>query len=763
MTKITNITMDSQISRRAFLSTTGALVVSVAAPGEWGEASANTQAARPPLKGDQLSSYITIEPDGSVIAYYGKIDGGQGLGTAIAQMVAEEIDVAFERVKVVMGDSGLTLDMGGASAAIGVSHGGMMLRRTAAETRRLLVEMASHKLGLPADALTVTDGVVHAKADPTKRVSYAELIGGRYLDSKVKWNGRLSNGLQVEVEAPLKKHTEYKVIGKSLPRRDLPGKVFGTLEMVNDVRLPNMLHARMIRPSVAGAVPVKVDEDAIKHIPGAKAVHVKDLVAVVAEKEWNAVKAARALKVTWSESKPNFPGHDKLHEHIRKAPIVKREFQRENGNFEDGIKQAVRVIEGEYEFPTQSHSSTGPACAVADVRENEATIYTSTQKPYDSAYCVAELIGLPKEKVRAVWMFGTGSYGRNDQGDATADAAVLSKHFGRPVRVQYMRHEGIAWDPKGTASVNRSRAGLDASGKVIAYENISKAFSRLDSNTRETRAADVLAGQLLGLPLNRAESFEIPVASYTFDHGRLGWETIPPLMERASPLRSTHLRDPYGPPILFGSESFIDEMAAATNSDPVDFRLRYLTNPRDRDAVRIAAESFGWQRRPSPRNDLKDGDVAIGRGIAFRRHFSTFIGLVAEVKVHKKTGEIELLRYVCAHDVGMIVNPETLKHVIDRQLVYGTSRAMLEEVRFDANMVTSVDWETYPVLHTPDLPEKIEIVLIERPEAAPSGAAEMALGLVPAAIGNAVFDATGVRLRRVPFTPERVKAALERA
>jgi CO/xanthine dehydrogenase Mo-binding subunit len=273
----------------------------------------------------------------------------------------------------------------------------------------------------------------------------------------------------------------------------------------------------------------------------------------------------------------------------------------------------------------------------------------------------------------------------------------------------------------------------------------------------------VLAGHLLGLPLNSQQDFEIPVASYTFDHGRLGWEVIPPLLDRASPLRSTHLRDPYGPPILFGSESFMDEVAAATNTDPVDFRLQYLKTPRDRDAVRIAAEHYGWQKRPSPRNDQKDNDVAIGRGIAFRRHFSTFIGLVAEVRVHRKTGKIDIARYVCAHDVGMIVNPETLKHVIDRQLVYGTSRAMVEEVRFDENMVTSLDWLTYPVLHIDTVPESIEIVLIKHPEAAPSGAAEMALGLVPAAIGNAVFDATGVRLRRVPFTPERVKAALDSA
>jgi nicotinate dehydrogenase subunit B len=753
----------SAIDRRAFLTSTGALLVTLAAPSGWTDAAANGAVTRPPMKGDQLDSYITIDADGTVVAYYGKIDGGQGLGTAIAQMVAEEIDVPYESVRVVMGDSALTMDMGGASAAVGISHGGMMLRRTAAEARRLLIDMASQKLGIPATELTVTDGVVHSKADPGKRVSYAELIGGRYFDARVKWNGKTSSQLAVEVDAPLKTHDQFKVIGQSFPRQDLPGKVFGTLEYVNDVRLPGMLHARMIRPTVAGAVPVNVDESSIKDIPGAQAVWIKDFLAVVAEKEWNAVKAAKALKVSWSESKPNFPGHDKVHDHIRKAPIVKRKIQRENGTVEEGLKQAVRIIEGEYEFPTQSHASMGPACAVADVRDGEATIWTSTQKPYDSAVCVAELIGLPREKVRAIWMFGTGSYGRNDQGDATADAAVLSKHLGRPVRVQYMRHEGLAWDPKGTASVNRSRAGLDATGKVIAYENISKAFSRTDANTRESRAADVLAGHLLGLPLKPDHTFEIPVASYTFDHGRLGWEIVPPLMDRASPLRTTHVRDPYGPPILFGSESFMDEVAAATNTDPVDFRLQYLKNPRDRDAVRIAAEHYGWQKRPSPRNDQKDNEVAIGRGIAFRRHFSTFIGLVAEVRVHRRTGKIDIARYVCAHDVGMIVNPETLKHVIDRQLVYGTSRAMIEEVRFDENMVQSVDWLTYPVLHIDTLPESIEIVLIKRPEAAPSGAAEMALGLVPAAIGNAVFDATGVRLRRVPFTPERVKAALERA
>jgi nicotinate dehydrogenase subunit B len=664
---------------------------------------------------------------------------------------------------VVMGDSGRTLDMGGASAAIGVSHGGMVLRRTAALARHLLIERAADALALPADQLTVTDGVVHALADGKRSISYAQLIGGRYFDNKVEWNGKTSNALAVDVKVPLRTPDQFKVIGKSFRRGDLPGKVFGTLDMVNDLRLPGMLHARMIRPQVAGAVPVKVDESSIAQIAGARVVWIKDLLAVVAEKEWNAVKAAQALKVTWSDSQPSFPGNDALHAHIRSAPVVRRFIQRENGSVEEGFAQAVRVIEGEYEYPTQSHASMGPACAVADVREGEATVWTSTQKPYDSAACVGELIGLPREKVRAIWMFGTGSYGRNGEGDATADAAVLSQHLRRPVRVQYMRHEGLAWDPKGTASVSRNRAGIDATGKVIAYENIGKAFSRLDISTREGRAADVLAGHLLGLPLKPEQGFEIPVASYTFDHGRLGWETVAPLLDRASPLRTTHLRDPYGPPILFGSESFMDEVAAATNTDPVEFRLQYLKNPRDRDAVRTAAEHYGWDKRTSPRGRGGGEDVAVGRGIAFRRHFDTFIALIAEVRVHRASGKIEIGRYVCAHDVGLIVNPETLRHVIDRQLVYGTSRAMFEEVRFDRNMVTSVDWRTYPVLHMDAVPEKIDIVLIDRPQAAPSGAAEMALGLCPAAIGNAVFDATGVRLRRVPFTPERVKAALERA
>jgi CO/xanthine dehydrogenase Mo-binding subunit len=759
------------LSRRAFLSATGALVVALAAPAELAAAAEPRPFGRSVGRPDKLASYISIDPDGTVIAYYGKIDGGQGLETSVAQLVAEEIDVPWERVRVVMGDTGLTVDMGGATAGNGMRQGGAIMRQTAAEARRLLIEMAGKALGRPAADLTVTDGVVHSRAEPGKRVSYAELIGGHAFDAPIAWNG-FAQQLTVKVKAPLKKPSQFKVIGKPMPRRDIAGKVFGTLQQCSDVRLPNMVHARMIRPTVAGAVPVTVDEKSIGHIPGAKVVWIKNFLAVVAEKEWNAVKAAQALKVTWSQSKPNFPGHDKLHDHIRNAAVVKRSSdpgttgfaaQRDQGSVEDGFKQAVRILEGEYEFPTQSHASMGPACAVADVRDGGATVWTSTQKPHDCGAGIAELLELPPEKVRAIWMFGTGGYARDGQGDATADAAVLSRHLGRPVRVQHMRHEGLAWDPKGTATVNRSRVGLDASGKVVAYENISKAFSMEDCNTREQHPGDTLAGMALGAPLNWRPSFGTPGNGYAFENARWGWEVIAPLMDRASPLRSTHIRDPFGLPILFGSESFLDEVAVATNTDPIAFRMRYLKEARERELFAAAAKQYGWDTRPSPRNDQANAEIAVGRGFAYRQLAGTYVAIIAEVKVHRDTGVVEIPRLVCAHDCGVIVNPETIRHVIDRQLVYGVSRTMYEEVRFDENKVTSVDWLTYPVIKMGGVPPSIEIVLIDRPEQPMSGAAEMALGPIPAAIGNAVFDATGVRLRRVPFTPERVKAALSRA
>lgn len=751
------------LSRRGFLSSSGAFTIGLASSDVWAQAARPSPLSpnNPRLLADSLDAYLSIDQDGKVDVFYGAIDGGQGLETSIAQMVAEELDAPLSSVRMIMGDTRRTLNMGGASGAQGVSRRGTSLMKAAALARQILVEEAAKTFDVRVADLLVEDGVVSVKANPARRMTYGQIIGGRSFQANVRWNGQWGNPHYIATDAPLKSYKDHKIIGQSPKRIDLPKKVFGEQDFPGDVRLPGMLHARMIRPAIAGSVPMQVDESSIRHIAGAQVVHIKDFLAVVAPREWDAVRALRALKVTWSQSEPNFPTHREVHAHIRKAKVTQRAIERENGRFEDGLSKAARIISGEYEYPTHSHASMGPGCAVADVRPDGATIYTSTQKPHYAADGIADLLNMPRDSVHVIWMFGTGSYGRNDQGDATADAAVLSKALGKPVRVQWMREESLGWDPKGTAAVNFCKAGIDENGEVIAYELISRGFSRENVATNEGRASATLAGQLLGAKLEPKNSFNIPFASYTFANNRVGWETIAPLMERASPLRSTHLRDPYGPPILFGSESFMDELAAATNMDPVDFRLRYLTHPRDKDTVRIAAEKAGWQKRVSPRKDVDTtSDVVEGRGIAYRRHFDTFIAVVAEVRVHRKTGVVEPTRLVCAHDVGLIVNPETLRHVIERQLVYGTGRTTVEELTWDRNMVTSLDWQSYPVLHMQHVPPRIDIHLIERPEAAPSGAAEMALGLVPAAMGNAVFDATGVRLRKVPFTPVYVKAML---
>jgi len=761
----------NQLSRRAFLTTAGALVVAIASPAEFLSAATPDSAAAAGVRPGKLSSYISIERDGSVVAYYGKIDGGQGLETSVAQLVADEIDVPWERVRVVLGDTGQCVNMGGSTAGNGLRQGGIILRQTAAEARRLLIQMAGDKLGIAPADLTVTDGVVHSVSDPAKRISYAELIGGRPLDAPVEFHGEAQQ-LTVKVQAPLKKPEQFKVIGKSYPRRDMPGKVFGTLQQVADVKLPNMAHARMVRPPVAGAVPVTVDEKSIADIPGTQVVWIKDFLGVVAEREWNAVRAAKQLKVTWSESKANFPGHEKLFDHIRNAPVVARSGdrnvravgasqERTNGSAEDAFKSAAVVLEGEYEYPTMSHASMGPACAVADVRGDSATVYTSTQKPFDCQLGIAELLDLPPEKVRAIWMFGTGGYARDAQGDATADAAILSRQLKRPVRVQYMRHESLAWDPKGTASVSRNRVGLDAQGNVVAYENITKSFSMEDCNTRERHPQDTLAGMALGHPLTWRAAYGTPGNAYQFENAHWGWELIAPLMDRSSPLRTTHIRDPFGPPLMFGSEAFIDEIAVHLKTDPIQFRLKYIKRDREHDLFAAAAKQYGWDTRPSPRNN-QQGNIAVGRGFAYRTLGGTFIALIAEVRVHRDTGVIEIPRVVVAHDCGLIVNPETIKHVVDRQIIWQTSRTMHEEVQFDDKMVHSVDWLTYPVLKMPGVPRSVEVVTINRPDQPTSGAAEMACGPLPAALSNAVFDATGVRLRRVPFTPERVKAALAR-
>jgi nicotinate dehydrogenase subunit B len=750
-------------SRRALLKTGGALVVSIGAAVPFNFARAAEDAmvtgAKPPLTPDRLSSYIAVNADGTVSAFYGKIDGGQGLHVAIAQMVAEELDVPFKAVKVVMGDTATSVNQGGASGATGVQNGGKQLRAAAAEARRVLVELAAEKLGVPAERLAVDGGVVHTGTEMANSVSYAELIGGRYFNVALAWNGKIGNPLYAPGKAKPKDPKNYKIVGQPIKREDVAPLVFAQQDFCTDVKVPGMVHGRMVRPAIAGAVPVNVDESSIKHIPGARAVWKEGFLGIVADKEWDAIKAAQQLKVTWSNATPPFPEQASLYDHIRKAPVRKREVAEQTGNVDEAFKGAARVIEAEYEWPFQSHASMGPACAVVEIKNDQVTLWTGSQKPHFTRDGVAAILGLPAEKVRAIWVTGPGSYGRNDAGDAAMDAALLANAVGRPVRLQYTRDQGTGWDPKGPASIHRVRAAVDAAGKVIAYEFGSKAFPRVDVNSNESKPHDTLAGQLTGVALQSGDGFGEPEDSYGFANKRTYWETVAPLLDRGSPLRTSHLRDPIGPQVHFASESFMDEVATALKLDPVAFRLQYVTDPRDIAVIKAAAEKAGWQSRVSPGKDQR-GTTVSGRGIAYVQRHPTRVAMVAEVEVDRSTGRVWVRKFTVAHDCGQIINPDGLRQTIEGNVVQAISRTLWEEVRFNNKNVTSVDWLSYPILDITQTPETIDVVLIDRPEIAPTGAGEPATRPVAAAIANAVFDATGVRIRRVPFLPDYVKAAL---
>ncbi len=754
----------SGFSRREFLLASGALVVAVSTPAPAALLAADGALVSGALPAPgELDSWLAILPDGSVQACFGKMDMGHALEVSIAQIVAEELDVAVSQVALVMGDTMTTCNQGGASGSTGIALGAKPLRNAAAEARRLLLQAAARSLSADVGELEVREGVVSIRGRSTASVTYAALIGGQRFNAPVEWNKATGNGMDIKVQATPKHPSQYRLVGTSVPRRDVAGKVFGTRDFVTDIRLPGLLHARMIRPPKAGQTIAHVDEASVAALPGVRVVHEQELLAVVAEHEWTAVQAARALAVTWADSTPptRWPGHEQLHARLRAAPALKREVTLNHGDVEAVFATATRVIEAEYDWPLQSHASMGPACAVADVRADQATVWTGSQKPHAVRDGVAKLLALPPERVRAVWVMGPGSYGRNDAGDAAMDAAWLSGRLGHPVRVQGTRWEGTAWDPKGPACAHRARAALDASGNVIAYDFTARGLSRVGVMFHEADPRDTLTGMALGMPLNSDLGLGAPAESYGFAAKRLAWEVVAPLQERYSPLRTSHLRDPLGPEVHFGSEQFIDELAAAAHQDPVEFRLRYLTAPRDLAVVRAAAERAGWTPHAGPRRERGPGDVLKGRGISFAQRSDTTVAVIAEVEVSPSTGRIWARRFVVAHDCGLVINPRGLTQTIEGNIVQGLSRTLFEEVHFDAEQVLSVDWASYPILELADAPETVDVVLINPTQAPPSGAGEPTMRCVPAAVANAFYDATGVRLRRAPFTAARVKAALK--
>lgn len=750
------ITLD--LSRRHLLQAGGALLVSFST-GPLLQARA-AAAGRPALTPDQLDSFIALQSDGTAIAFFGKMDPGQGVDVAIGQIVAEELDLPAAAVRVIQGDTAQTVNQGGASGSTGVEKGGVTLRYAAAEARRILVERAAVRLGLPPEQLATENGAVFVPGAPEKRVLYKDLLGDGYFETALQWNGQMGNELLARGRAQPKKPSEYKLVGQSVPRTDIRNNVFAQQTYVTDIRLPGMLHARMIRPPVVGAEPQSIDEASVRDIPGVRIVHERGLLAVLAEKEWNAIRAAQALKVTWTRPVDPLPDQAQLYDYLRTTPALAHKDELTKGDVAASLSGAARTVSATYEWPFQSHASMGGGCSVADVRPDGVTFWTGTQKPHYAQQGVARLLGLPVEKVRAIWTRGPGSYGRNDAGDAAMDAAYLSHAVGRPVRVQYMRDQGTGWDPKGPPSVHLCAAALDAQGQVVGFRFLSRGISRIDITPNESDPRDTLAGQLLGRGQNANQAFGAPAEAYTFDHQQRAWETVAPLVKNASPLRTSHLRDPVGPQINFASESFIDELAAATNTDPVAFRLSYLTNARAVAVIKAAAEKFGWQPRPDfPHPPASPGEIVRGRGMALAQRSDTLCAAMVEVEVNRTTGAVRPVRWAVAHDCGLIINPHNLVLTIEGNIIQGSSRALMEEVTYDRNMVTSLDWTSYPILDITQVPDRIDIVTINRPELPAAGAGEASTRPVAAAIGNAIFDATGIRLRRAPFTPERVKAA----
>ena len=743
-------------TRREFLKTGGALLVSFGLPGcagvETSAAPLPAPGARWPAKVDpaELDSWLAIGSDGSVCASVGKIEAGMGIGTSFAQIVAEELDVPLERVTIVMGDTATTVDQRGTGGSNGIWHGGPELRAAAAQGRATLTALAAQRLAVPVDALRIEDGVVIVAADPSKRVSYGELIGDRRFHVKVAHPPKL------------KDPREYRIAGRPVPRFDIAPKVEAKYRYVADVRVPGMLHGRMIRPPQAHAKIVGVDEG--QGLPGlVRIVRKGDFLGVVCEREEQAIEAARRLKVEWSTPAQTFPAdYDALYAALREGRAASTKSEDVHGDVEAALGAAARRIEARYEYPFQSHASMGPGCAVADVGNGGAIVWAGGQKPYPLRHAVAGILGLPLEKVRVIWQPGPGSYGMNDADDCAVDAALLSQAVGRPVRVQYMRHEGTGWDPKGPPAVFRMRAGLDASGNVTAWDCEARGFSGQLRPSGTDVPGDSLAGQILGtFQPNSKDEHKFPEESYAFPAKRKVSHLLDWKRSLATALRTAHVRDPDGPQTCFASESFADEVAYAAGVDPVEFRLRYIADQRERAVVEAAARKSGWQPHAAPRR-ARDGNLLVGHGIAHAPRHGTMVAVVAEVRVDPSTGHYRVRRFTVAHDCGFVVNPRSLEGTIEANLMQAMSRAMHEEVRFDATRVLSVDWISYPIVDMMETPEAVDIVILgNEPGAKSLGAGEPTTRPVGAAIANALHDAIGAPVRRIPLTPQAVLAAMK--
>jgi len=737
--------MTIHASRRDVLKAGGALVVSFSLPGALGETLA--QGAKP-VALTEVDSFLAIDAGGVVTLYSGKVDLGTGVATALPQMVADELDVPLDRVKLVQGDTALTPDQGTTWGSLSIQIGGMQLRNAAATAKAALLDEAAKRLGAKQDELKVVDGVVSAG---NKRVSYGELVGGK------------SFALKLDHAKPAagKDPKDYKLVGKPVPRVDIPDKVMGRFTYMQDFRVPGMLHGRVVRPPAIAATLESVDEASIKDILGVvKVVREGNFLGVVAESEWDAIKAAEKLKASWSKSQ-TLPDAAKLWDEVRASKVAKDEVTSNVGNTADAMGQAgAKTLKATYDFAIHTHGSIGPSCAVAEFKDGKLTSWSASQATHNLRKQLATMFGLPADNVRCIYIEGSGCYGRNGHEDAAADAALLAKAVGRPVRVQWSRADEHGWDPKGPPTLVDLRAAVDGAGAVTAWE--SEFF--IPQQTAGSFNVPLVAATLTGMPagddIAPGNIFQNSAIPYKLANVKTVCRRL-----ATTPFRPSWIRTPGRMQNTYANECFIDELAAAANADPVEFRLKYL-DPNDKRGIEVlnrAAALAKWDKRPSPRRDQR-GDVVTGRGVAYCKYelARTYIAAVAEVEVKRSSGDIRVTKFYLAHDCGQIINPDGLRNQLDGNVIQTISRTLIEELKYDRSAVTSLDWESYPILRFPQIPELV-YDLIDRPNERPWGAGEPSASVVPPAISNAVFDAVGGRLRSVPFTPEKVTAAMKGA
>ena len=731
----------SHFSRRAILKG-GALTVGFALSGLPTKSSAQRLLGAPRvLDPKEVDAFLAVNADGTVTIFSGKVDLGQGLRISLRQIVAEELGVAIEKINLIEGDTALTPDQGRTSGSNGIQRGGMQLRRASATARNALFLLAAQKLSVKPNEINLENGVMSPRAGG-RGVTFADLLGGNRFD------------LKLDPKAPLKDPKYYTIVGKPLPRPDVPAKCTGKHVYIHDFSVPGMLHGRVIRPPAIGANLVSVDESSVKDLPGVKVVRIKDFLAVVANEEWTAVRAARALKAQWS-AWSGLPAQDKLIETLRGDPNVTDQVLVTKGAPVAFPPQDTKTLKASFFWPMQSHASLGPSCAVAFVKEDSATIWTASQGTHGNQTTFARFLGLPKEKVRLIYFEGSGCYGMNGHEDAAADAAIISRAVKRPVRVQWSREDELGWDPKGPPQLIDIAGTVGTDGRIVDWQTqmwipqTTKGLPNIPLLGPAAAGLDDVAGINAGLITLNADP------SYAADHIQVTAHWL-----KDTPLRPAPLRSPGKPANCFAVESFFDEMSAAIGADPVDMRLRGLKDPRGLEVIKRVAAMMKWQARPSPGPD-KNAAIVRGRGISYvhYKHNETYVAIGMEVVMERSTGRLKVERVFCAHDCGQIINPDGVRAQVEGSILQTISRVLMEEVKFDRSRVSSVDWASYPILRFTDVP-KIEIDLIDRPTEPPLGAGEAACAPVAAAIANAVFDASGARVRTVPFTPERVKAAL---